>query len=1312
MSYPFAIRPTKPRFIPTLDSFDILNRSSGEWYAIAAECGIDGQKLHGLINSTQTTYKRGIELEKKYKGSVWAAVNLETARNGQQYPVMTFSTPKHGGVKKTFNGYQWLIDNGHVGKKDTIARPSSATPKAEPVKTGNREQDFLNGLTVVANRTGGKKSKDIELINLAESQNKLVYCGRRVYSIAASKWLNPFKATEHTATEHNRVIEQYKAYLQTKPELLAAIHELKGKVLTCWCAPLPCHCDHLAELANSVQSEPSQPKFKPVQTIAARACVVCKSEFIPPFKNSIHCGYCYTLSKFNETQKHFNRLKPIEHTSRLTFEYRGVAGIVATLNKSYLAKKGFSIDDVKASGLDVRRGRDIRGAFVMVQAISGEKITGYQKIYDSKFIGYDGAARDKDFIFFPKKDSVTGEVKTYKTGSYVVLGSLDNAGAGLYFAEGLATGLSVFKATGKTTIVCFDAGGLMAVVNHFSILGYTKRYIAADNDFHADNSGNTGIYSALRVAESLKARVFVPTDTDSAGNLIKCDFNDLMQSKGIETVALQLRTHLNPNEVKPSRENLFKYCPEPQLKALAEKLCLSAAGSISTKAEFKSHSKALQNLFNGRGFTEFKARKYIFSILKGRVQFMQESNCFSGREFVTRIDVKGLSPEQIAAKVATLKGLVIDNRGMGGFKTEGMRLIAERIKTAPKPLPRPKNYTLTDNERRAYFLTTGGVTIQDWQHLTVNANDFAIWRGFNDDKVRAWLKVAPEPEPVKNHSIVAIAHRTSLIDSLSTRLGLPHYDRVNTFSPEHLAVCVNSIVKFEGVKPTVLFIDEFRQTLEHLHNGTVDNRISVNNQLIEWINGAGLVIAADADFNQASLEWILTNCPTMPIYWLDNGKQQSNGKTIELLEGNQFVINDLIGNAVIKAQAGGRVWLAFDGITQAKKAYQNFIAAGIAADKILLVHSENKADLREAEFLDNPNEVSEKYQVIIHTPVISSGVSITKEFDFVGAGFCGVLPPNELLQTVARVRTAKNITVALMPSNDHSRFVNVQNLIDGESTKRGRYCEQTGSLTLTSFDKFRLKQIATTNKALNNYEQYFKLLAQLKGYTLHDSGAGGVELLVSTKDVKAIVCSEILADNANLTESEFKALDKKTATTQAESNAIAKYQTKGMAGKAYTDLTAEDVYFFKYDNGLSKVKNAELVNADIAELKEHDKANHETRQKLSSETSKAFLFSYVINALSGKAVKRDLIRHCLDFLKANSNESAANELRNTRDLFKFVERAGYELITAGQETTGGRDKIFKLQLNPLVAEYLANRARLKSEAKEQTESDLMPEFEL
>lgn len=48
------------------------------------------------------------------------------------------------------------------------------------------------------------------------------------------------------------VIAKHKAWLSENKELMSHIHELKGKVLGCWCAPLPCHGETLAELANKI----------------------------------------------------------------------------------------------------------------------------------------------------------------------------------------------------------------------------------------------------------------------------------------------------------------------------------------------------------------------------------------------------------------------------------------------------------------------------------------------------------------------------------------------------------------------------------------------------------------------------------------------------------------------------------------------------------------------------------------------------------------------------------------------------------------------------------------------------------------------------------------------------------------------------------------------------------------------------------------------------------------------------------------------------------------------------------------------------
>ena len=63
-----------------------------------------------------------------------------------------------------------------------------------------------------------------------------------------SKWGNPFVI----GRDGNRatVIAKYEEHLRSRPDLLRALPELQGKVLACYCAPLPCHGDVLARLAR------------------------------------------------------------------------------------------------------------------------------------------------------------------------------------------------------------------------------------------------------------------------------------------------------------------------------------------------------------------------------------------------------------------------------------------------------------------------------------------------------------------------------------------------------------------------------------------------------------------------------------------------------------------------------------------------------------------------------------------------------------------------------------------------------------------------------------------------------------------------------------------------------------------------------------------------------------------------------------------------------------------------------------------------------------------------------------------------------
>lgn len=81
-----------------------------------------------------------------------------------------------------------------------------------------------------------------------------VYIGRgnSRCNLPASKWANPYIVGKDGTQEE--VVAKYEEWLMTQPELLAALPELKGKTLGCWCHPKACHGDVLARLAAEVKS--------------------------------------------------------------------------------------------------------------------------------------------------------------------------------------------------------------------------------------------------------------------------------------------------------------------------------------------------------------------------------------------------------------------------------------------------------------------------------------------------------------------------------------------------------------------------------------------------------------------------------------------------------------------------------------------------------------------------------------------------------------------------------------------------------------------------------------------------------------------------------------------------------------------------------------------------------------------------------------------------------------------------------------------------------------------------------------------------
>ena len=101
----------------------------------------------------------------------------------------------------------------------------------------SRETSRTDGL-LVARRGRSRRASRSSL----QARTSHVYIGQ------TSKWGHPFAIGRDGMRE--QVIERYERWLLERPALSAALAELCGKVLGCWCAPRACHGDVLVRLAN------------------------------------------------------------------------------------------------------------------------------------------------------------------------------------------------------------------------------------------------------------------------------------------------------------------------------------------------------------------------------------------------------------------------------------------------------------------------------------------------------------------------------------------------------------------------------------------------------------------------------------------------------------------------------------------------------------------------------------------------------------------------------------------------------------------------------------------------------------------------------------------------------------------------------------------------------------------------------------------------------------------------------------------------------------------------------------------------------
>lgn len=98
--------------------------------------------------------------------------------------------------------------------------------------------------TTVVNLKGHRDDPDFD---------DVVYVGRAMHRggwhLAASPLANPFRPGRDGTREE--VVAAFREYILGRPDLLTRLPDLRGRRLGCWCVPLPCHAQVIAELADA-----------------------------------------------------------------------------------------------------------------------------------------------------------------------------------------------------------------------------------------------------------------------------------------------------------------------------------------------------------------------------------------------------------------------------------------------------------------------------------------------------------------------------------------------------------------------------------------------------------------------------------------------------------------------------------------------------------------------------------------------------------------------------------------------------------------------------------------------------------------------------------------------------------------------------------------------------------------------------------------------------------------------------------------------------------------------------------------------------
>jgi ElaB/YqjD/DUF883 family membrane-anchored ribosome-binding protein len=250
-------------------------------------------------------------------------------------------------------------------------------------------------------------------------------------------------------------------------------------------------------------------------------------------------------------------------------------------------------------------------------------------------------------------------------------------------------------------------------------------------------------------------------------------------------------------------------------------------------------------------------------------------------------------------------------------------------------------------------------------------------------------------------------HRVSLSLNTQGRIGGTQYqespEAINNSQVLHL--CVNSLIHLDPKAWSnigVVVIDELEQVLKHISGDTCKRvRNQIRAKLKYVLTKAKRVLILDADLTDRGVQTIQT------VAGITDEETETVLNMFQVGDKQYFELSDtatVIGLAQQHLDRGDRVVILCNTRRGAEAAFKDLGSGG------LLITKETSGNPEQKAFLTSPNTCIEKYNLVVGSPSISTGISIDVPIDavFLIANRFDGLDDNDLRQALGRVRNPKH----------------------------------------------------------------------------------------------------------------------------------------------------------------------------------------------------------------------------------------------------------------------------------------------------------------